>query len=304
MKTIVIAGGTGYLGKCLTSYFQEKGYKLIILSRQKSFDGGHVKFLKWDAKNLGPWTEALENADALINLAGKSVDCRYIQKNKKLIYDSRLNATEVLGKAITALKQPPKVWINASSATIYQQSTDKEMDEQTGEIGSGFSVDVCKKWEESFNKFALPRTRKVILRTAIVLGNTGGALQPLKRLVKMGLGGKQGNGQQYFSWLHENDFNRIVEYCILNDQIKGVYNAAAPHPVMNITLMSLLRKAYKMPIGIPTPKLLLEIGALIIRTETELVLKSRFVVPTKFLDTGFLFKFENLEEALSEITSF
>ncbi len=301
MKKIIIAGGTGYLGSCLIQYFTQLSYKIVVLSRKHHLDTAQVTYVKWDAKNIGPWMHELENADALVNLTGKSVDCRYTEKNKQLIYDSRLDATYILGKTIKQLKNPPKVWINSASATIYRHSLDKEMTETTGEFGEGFSVDVCQKWEHCFNQFELASTRKVLLRIAIVLGKNGGAFNPLSRLVKFGLGGKQGSGKQYVSWLHEADFCKIVDFSINSTTIEGTYNAAAPNPVTNKAMMDMLRKAYKMPLGIPTPELLLKIGAFFIRTEPELVLKSRRVVPEKLLETNFHFQFTELDMAINEI---
>ncbi len=301
MKKIVIAGGTGYLGTCLIQHFTQLNYQIIVLSRKHHVNTKNVFYVKWDAKSIGSWKEELECAEAIINLTGKSVDCRYTEKNKQLIYDSRLNATNILGKAIQQLQNPPKVWINSASATIYRHSLDKEMDETTGEYGEGFSVDVCKKWEQSFNQFELTPTRKVLLRIAIVMGKNGGAFQPLSRLAKLGLGGKQGSGKQYVSWLHEVDFCKIIDFSINNTAIEGTYNAAAPNPVTNKTMMKQLREAYKMPFGIPTPKFLLKIGAFFIRTEPELVLKSRRVVPKKLLDINFQFQYNELEAAFSDI---
>ncbi|MEQ8808864.1 MAG: TIGR01777 family oxidoreductase, partial [Imperialibacter sp.] len=232
------------------------------------------------------------------NLNGKSVDCRYNEKNKQLIYDTRIEATDVLGQALRQLKNPPRVWINAASATIYRHALDRDMDEETGEIGHGFSVDVCRKWEQTFFGAEAPGTRKVALRTAIVLGREGGALQPLKNLAKIGFGGPQGKGNQYFSWLHENDFARIVDYVIENDSLSGVYNAAAPHPLTNREVMKALRKAANRPVGLPMPEWLLHFGAWLINTETELILKSRRVVPGRLLESGFKFQHSTIEEAL------
>ena len=301
MKKIVIAGGSGYLGQCLSNYFTNQGYHIVILTRTHQLDKVSVHYEKWDAKHLGAWTHQLEGAEALINLTGKSVDCRYTERNKQLIYDSRLCATHVLGEAIRKLKQPPKLWVNAASATIYRNALDREMDEDTGDIGSGFSVDVCKKWEQAFGEEETPDTRKVALRIAIVLGKNGGALQPLKQLTKVGFGGKQGKGNQYFSWLHEEDFCRMIQFLIGNKELKGVYNAAAPNPIPNKGVMKMLRNELGIPFGLPMPEWLLTIGARIIQTETELILKSRRVVPKRLLEAGFQFKHPGLKGALNDI---
>ncbi len=303
MRKIVIAGGSGYLGQSLIKYFITKGYHITVLSREHHLNSDQLEYVKWDGAHFGYWVNSLENSYALINLSGKSVDCRYTEKNKQLIYNSRIDSTYILGQAVKQLNHPPLVWINASSATIYRHSLDKEMDEENGEIGSGFSVDVCKKWEQVFNDIILNDTRKVILRTAIVLGKSGGAFKPLKALAKVGLGGKQGDGNQYFSWLHEMDFNRIVEFAIENKEISGVYNASSPFPLTNSVLMKKIRKAFKIPLGVPIPEFLLKLGAFIIRTEPELILKSRRVIPLKLLNRGFKFHYEHLDNALEDLSA-
>lgn len=301
MKRVVIAGGTGFLGNVLTSFFVSNGDRVTVLSRSHRLDQAGVEHCKWDGKHVGYWVQRLEGADVVINLNGKSVDCRYNEKNKGEIYDSRIDATWVLGEAMKALKHPPRVWINASSATIYRHATDRDMDETTGELGEGFSVDVCKKWEKTFFSADTVGVRKVALRTAIVLGKEGGALQPLKNLVRLGMGGSQGNGEQYFSWLHELDFARIVQYCIENEEISGVYNASSPQPVTNSRLMGILRKVLYRPVGLPLPAWLLRVGALLIQTEVELVLKSRRVVPEKLLAQGFEFEYVAIDKALRSL---
>jgi uncharacterized protein (TIGR01777 family) len=303
MRKVVIAGGTGFLGSCLAKHFSDKNDRVIILTRGASRTIGSIEYKQWDGKTLGTWAECLESADVLINLNGKSVDCRYSEKNKKLIYATRLEATQVLGHAIQQCKQPPKLWINSASATIYRHSLDKEMDEFTGEIGSGFSVDVCQQWERVFKTFNLSSTRKVIIRTGIVLGKRGGPLKPLKMLAKLGAGGKHGNGNQYFSWLHENDFVNIVEFICSNAQLNGVYNVTAPSPIPNQQFMRALRTAVGSPLGLPLPKWLLEIGAILIGTETELILKSRRVVPKRLLDAGYRFNFMTVEGALKDLVT-
>jgi uncharacterized protein len=303
MKTIVIAGGTGFLGTALASHFANLDMQVIILTRGASGQRGNVRYVTWDANSMGDWTATLEGAEAVINLNGKSVDCRYTETNKSLIYATRLNATAVLGRAIQQCINPPRVWINSSSATIYRHSLDKEMDEETGEIGSGFSVDVCQKWEQVFNRIETPRTRKVIIRTAIVLGKRGGALQPLKALAKIGMGGKQGAGNQYFSWLHEKDFVNIIALILKDEKIAGVYNLAAPNPVPNRDIMKALRHAFQIPFGLPLPGWLIRLGAFMIQTEPELLLKSRRVVPKKLLDEGYRFQFDTVEKALRDLAA-
>lgn len=291
-KKIIIAGGTGFVGRYLDQKFKSLGYEIFIISRQKS----HIN---WD--NPSAITKALEDSEILINLAGKSVDCRYNEKNKKAIYDSRIDTTKILGDAILKCKNPPALWINSSTATIYRHAEDRPMTESTGEIGSGFSVNVATNWEKAFFGFNLPGTRQVALRMAIVLGKKGGVIEPLKNLVRFGLGGKQGKGNQMFSWIHIDDVFNIITFIQQHNQLAGVFNTAAPNPVNNTTLMQLLRKNLKVKFGLPSPTWLLKIGAVIIKTEPELILKSRWVVPERLLKAGFQFKFSNMNEALKNI---
>lgn len=301
MKKIIIAAGTGFLGNVLIDHFKNKAEEIIILTRSKKRSSGNIRYVTWDAKTIGTWREELEDAEVLINMTGKSVDCRYHQKNKDLILSSRVESTEVLGKAIAGCNHPPKVWLNSSTATIYRHSLDKKMNEETGEIGSGFSVNVATAWETAFFSQTTPKTRKVALRTSIVLGKKGGALQPILNLVKIGFGGKQGPGNQKFSWIHEKDFARSLEYIIHTPTIKGSVNIVAPKPTTNAILMSTLQKITKTPFGIPLPKFLLEIGARIIKTETELILKSRNVIPKKLQDSSFKFEYPILKDALQQL---
>ncbi len=301
MKKIVIAGGSGFLGQVLAQYFEDKYDKIIIFSRKEKESFNNIHYVAWDATHIGDWANALENADVLINLTGRSVDCRYNENNKKLILDSRVNATEILGHAIRLCNNPPKIWLNSSTATIYRHSLDKEMNEEMGEVGNGFSVGVATAWEQSFFDQVTPKTRKVALRTAIVLGKKGGALKPIANLVKSGFGGKQGSGNQYFSWLHEDDFARAVHFIIKKNDLEGVFNLVAPKPTTNKQLMQTIRKVLKTPFGIPLPKWLLEIGAVLIQTETELVLKSRRVVPKRLIDEGFIFKYHDLTKSLNHL---
>ncbi|MFC4636234.1 TIGR01777 family oxidoreductase [Dokdonia ponticola] len=303
MSKLIIAGGTGFLGTVITSYFKDAFDEIVLLSRKQKKLENHCRTVIWDGKTIGPWTSELDDAEVLINMAGKSVDCRYHSKNKALILNSRIDSTKVLGEAIGLCKKPPKVWLNSSTATIYRHSLDKEMDEETGEIGTGFSVSVAKAWEKAFFGSETPHTRKVALRTAIVLGKDGGALQPMINITKLGLGGKQGSGHQKFSWIHKDDFVQIIDFCIKNDTLSGAINVVSPHPSDNKTVMQLLRKTLNIPFGIPSNKTLLEIGAFLINTETELLLKSRNVIPKRLLKQGYTFTHDDLEMALKELVS-
>lgn len=291
-KKIVIAGGTGFVGKYLTEQFRNSGYEVLIISRQD-------QTIKWDDSQ--GIINALENSKMLINLAGKSVDCRYNEKNKEEILRSRTETTKALGEAILKCENPPVLWINSSTATIYRHAEDRPMTESTGEIGKGFSVDVATSWEKVFFSFQLPKTRQVALRMAIVLGQNGGVMEPFKNLVRFGLGGQQGNGKQMFSWIHIEDLYKIILFFQSHKELSGIFNCSAPNPVENKILMNTLRQKMKTKIGLPSPAWLLQIGALIIKTETELVLKSRWVLPEKLIENGFTFQFPTLETALKDI---
>ncbi|MBW1296729.1 TIGR01777 family oxidoreductase [Aquimarina litoralis] len=303
MKKIVIAAGTGFLGDILVQYFKNKVETITILTRGENRTVNNIQYVQWDAKTISTWKNELEGVDALINMTGKSVDCRYHQKNKDLILSSRVESTNVLGKAVKACKNSPKVWLNSSTATIYRHSLDMEMDEIHGEIGSGFSVNVATNWEHAFFSHHTPETRKVALRTSIVLGKNGGALQPILNLIKIGFGGKQGKGNQKFSWIHETDFARSIEFIIKNQEMEGPINIVSPKPSDNKTLMKTLRNVANIHIGLPLPKFLLEIGARMIKTETELILKSRNVIPNKLKKAGFKFTYPNLMEASKDLIS-
>ncbi|WP_338815625.1 TIGR01777 family oxidoreductase (plasmid) [Bernardetia sp. Wsw4-3y2] len=289
-KKIVLAGGTGFVGKYLQKKFSELGYEVIIIARNTS--------VNW--KNPDEITEALEHAEMLVNLAGKSVDCRYNEKNKNEILLSRTETTKILGEAIKNCKFPPKIWFNSSTATIYRHAEDRAMTEKEGEIGTGFSVGIATAWEKEFFSFGLERTRKIALRMAIILGKDGGVIPAYKNIVRFGLGGKQGNGNQMFSWLHIHDLYRIILFLQENENLEGVFNCSSPNPVKNTELMRIVREKMKIPFGMPTPKLLLEIGAFFIRTETELLLKSRWVIPQRLQDEGFKFDYPNLGKAIEQ----
>lgn len=298
MKKIVIAAANGYLGKALVNYFVDSDYTITCLCRKPTaFE--NAKCVVWDGKTLGAWANELEEATALINLAGKSVDCSYTDENKRQIIASRVDSTKVLGEAITNCTQAPQVWLNASSVAIYSDNDSVAIDEE-GEIGEGFSVQVCQQWEETFFSSNTPHTRKVALRIAFVLGNSSGALPMLSRLTKMGLGGKMGKGAQYISWIHELDFCRSVEWLIENP-ITGAVNICAPQPVTNKVFMQTLRRAHKIPFGIPINTWMLEAGAVLLQTQTELVLKSRRVVPQRLQQSGFIFGYTTVEGALGSL---
>ncbi|UNK16885.1 TIGR01777 family oxidoreductase [Paenibacillus sp. N3/727] len=291
-KKIVLAGGTGFIGKFLEDKYRTLGYDVHIISRQE-------QHISWN--NHKEIVEAINYSDMLINLAGKSVDCRYNEKNKKEILRSRTETTRILGKALKKCGNPPKLWINSSTATIYRHAEDRPMTEESGEIGTGFSVDVAKEWEKAFFSFQLPQTRQVALRIAIVLGPGGGVMTPFKNLVRFGLGGVQGPGNQMFSWIHIEDIFGTIQFLQERKELNGVFNCSSPHPVTNRELMAQLRETMNVKIGLPSPKWLLEMGAIMIKTETELIMKSRWVIPERLERAGYTFKHKDIGQALAHI---
>jgi len=297
---IVVAGGSGFIGKILIETFKAQA-DIVVLTRGENRTVENVNYMHWDGEHIGAWTAVLTGADVLINLTGKNVNCRYTEKNKAEILNSRLASTRVLGKAVDEMRDPPSLWIQSSSATIYRHSEDLLMTEKNGELGNDFSEQVCLQWEGMFNRQILPQTRKVVLRTGIVLGASDSALPRLINLVKTGLGGKQGNGNQFVSWIHERDVVSTINWIIKNKKAEGVYNVVAPQPRTNQEFMKTLRKTLKIPFGLPAPAWLLTLGAWIIGTETELILKSRKVYPQRLLDEGFVFEFPDLKSALEDL---
>ena len=295
-KKIVIAGGTGFLGKALESYFTDQGHTVVILTRKPQ----HLHHQEWDGQNVGPWVEQLEGSDILINLCGQSVDCRYTPQNKKAILDSRLIPTRLLNKAMSLCSSPPAIFINASSSTIYIHSEEVPMTERDGVIGCDFSMSVVKQWEAAFFEKELPGIRKVALRTSIVLGETGGAYPKLKQIIQLGLGGHQGNGDQMLSWISLLDYCRAVQHIIDTPYLEGALNITGPQPVTNKVFMRKLRKSLKPLFALPQPKWLLELGAAVIGTETELLLKSRYVIPERLQNSGFEFDHTTITKWLSK----
>ena len=302
-KKIILAGGNGYLGGILAEYYRHLAGEVIILSRKPKTPDENITTIVWDGINKGEWVQQLVGADLLINLCGKNVNCRYNKKNRAAIISSRVIPTRLLGKVIEEMEHPPKLWINITSATIYRHAEDRPQDEATGETGYGFSITVCREWEEAFFSTNTPHTRKIALRMGIVLGRISAVFPRLLNLVKCGLGGRQGNGQQYVSWVHEQDAVKCTEWLLQHEQLSGIINCTAPEPVKNIELMRIIRHAYGIPFGLPSPVWLLALGTMLIGTETELILKRRWVLPARLLESGYNFLFNKAEHAVNDILS-
>ena len=306
---IILAGGRGFLGSVLADYFAAKGLEVVILTRRPTQRADGIRELCWDGETVGDWARELDGAQALINLAGLSVNCRYHARNRKLLLDSRLKSTRVVGEAIRHSSNPPPVWLNSSTATIYKHTFGPAWDE-AGEVGGCpeakdiFSVHIAKEWERVLNLAHTPRTRKVALRSAMVLGHGQNSVLPnLVRLGRLGLGGSLGGGRQFVSWIHQVDFCRAVEWIMKHESLCGAVNIAAPNPVTNAQFMATIRKVCRMPFGLPASRWMLEIVAFFLRTETELVIKSRRVVPGKLLADGFAFRHPELLPAIEHLVA-
>jgi len=303
---IVLAGGSGVLGGLLARALAAKGHDIVVLTRSPQ-GGGAARKVAWDARTLGPWRRELEGAAAVINLTGRSVNCRYNAANRRLILESRVLSTRVLGEAIAGCAEPPPTWLNASTATIYKHSYDRLMDE-TGEIAADkdakdeFSVEVAQAWEQALAAAPTPATRKIPLRMSMVFGTEPGSVFPvLRRLARLGLGGGMAGGRQFVSWIHQEDFCRSVDWILEHSELRGPVNVVAPNPLTNREMMAVFRKVCGRPFGLPAAGWMLEIGAFVMRTETELMIKSRRVVPGKLLAAGFAFHFPTFQSALEEI---
>lgn len=301
MPKAVLAGGSGYLGGVLAKHLQETGWDVVVLTRRKK-GGLPWRESVWDGEKPGPWSGELEGSQLLINLSGKSVNCRYNEANKEEILQSRVKPTRALGAALAQISEPPAVWMNCSTATIYRHETERPNDEETGITGSGFSVSVAKAWEAAVDEVDTPATRKVKLRTSFVLGyGSNSALGPLLSLVRKGMGGPQAWGQQYVSWIHEQDWLGAVDWLYEHRDLSGAFNVTAPNPLRNRDFMAALRAAAGVKLGLPTPGWLLPFGAWLIGTETELIVKSRWVVPKRLVDSGFTFHFPTIQEAAADL---
>ena len=301
---IVIPGGSGQVGTLLARAFHARGHNVTVFSRHPKPAPWPV--LAWDGVTPGAWISDLEQSDVCINLAGRSVNCRYTPANRRAIYDSRVQSTHLLNEVIASFNRGPRLWLNASTATIYRHALDRPMDEATGELGGtgDFSIGIATAWEEAFFATPAPFTRKVAIRSAITFSpDRGGVFDVLLRLVRRGLGGTQGSGTQFVSWIHEADFVRAVDLLIAREDFTGVVNLASPNPLPNRDFMRALRDAWGTPFGLPAPKWLLEIGTRLMRTESELVLKSRRVIPGRLLAAEFDFLFPDWPGAARDLVA-
>jgi len=306
-ERIVLAGGSGFLGAALANHFKVLGWEVLVLTRHPKPRADGVREIAWDGTNLGSWSAELEGAEAVVNLCGKSVDCRYTASNRKLLLESRTLPTRAIGEAIAQCKVPPRVWLNSSTATIYQHTLGPAWDESgvikgTPEAKDEFSIQIAETWEREFTRANTPRTRKVTLRSAMVLGHGRNSVFPaLRRLTRLGLGGHMGNGSQFVSWIHQEDFCRATEWLFAREHMSGVVNVAAPNPLTNADMMQMFRKQLGMPFGLPATEWMLEVGAFLLRTETELIIKSRRVVPGRLLANAFEFRFTHFADALRDL---
>jgi uncharacterized protein len=308
---IVIPGGSGQVGHILARHFHENGHAVTVLSRTPRLAPWRV--VVWDGVTPGQWIAHVEKSDVCINLSGRSVNCRYTAANRREIYDSRIRSTQLLNQIVSSLRRPPRLWVNAGTATIYRHALDRAMDEIDGELGGNepgapdtwnFSIGVAKAWEEAFFSMATPSTRKVAIRSAITLSpDRGGVFDVLLSLVRRGLGGAQGSGAQFVSWIHETDFVRAVDLLIAREEFAGIVNLSAPNPLRNSDFMRGLRDAWGTCVGLRAPAWMIEIGTWLMRTESELVLKSRCVVPGRLLAAGFQFQFPEWPAAARDLVT-
>ena len=299
-RRIILAGGSGFLGRSLTAVLTARGYDVVILGRAASHSTGAVRHVQWDGKTVGEWSEFLDGATAVVNLTGKSVNCRYTSDNRREIIESRVDSVRVLGEAIGRCAKPPTVFVQAASLAIYGDAGERWCDESAPE-GEGFSVDVCRRWEAAFYAITTAEMRKSLLRIGFALGPHGGALEMLARLTRFFLGGTVGNGRQFISWIHLSDLNRMFLAAIERDDISGVFNATAPNPVTNAEFMRELRRVLHRPWSPRVPAFVAHMGSWLMRTEASLALSGRRCAPKHFLHRGFEFEFPNLRGALDEL---
>lgn len=296
MKKLIIAGANGFLGRHLTRHFQSAGWEVVGLARREQGLHTDCRFVLWDGETVGEWLSELDGSDALINLAGRSINCRHTKSNKKQIIDSRVNSTTVLGEAIARCSHPPEVWLNASTASVYADA-EKSPQGEGMKLGEGFFVDVAKAWEGAMmNASVSMEVRRIALRTSLVMAKEKGTVYDyLLKLAKLFLGGAVGGGGQMVSWIHVDDYCRAVEWLVNHNDIRGVINVTAPDPLTNKDMMNRFRKLAKRPFGLPATSWMARIGAFVLRTEPQLILKSNWVVPRRLLQNGFVFRYPEMQ---------
>ena len=299
-KRVILAGGSGFLGQSLALLLAQRGYEVVILSRSPVAPWGMAKQLQWNGKTVGPWADHLDGAEAVVNLAGRSVNCRYTPANRREIVDSRVHSVQAIAEAIAHCDHPPKAFVQAGSLAIYGDAGDRWCDESAPH-GKGFSVETCLRWEEAFHGCQTGNTRKVLLRIGFALGKDGGALEVLTKLAKLYLGGFVGNGRQYISWLHAVDLNHMFLWAIEKDELAGSFNATGPNPVTNAAFMRELRRVLKRPWSPPAPALAVRVASRFMGTEASLALTGRRCVPKRFAEKGLEFKFPKLGDALADL---
>jgi len=299
---LVIAGGSGFIGAALATYFRQKGQDVVVLTRKARARDDGVREVAWNGRSFGPWARELDGAAAVINLTGKSINCRHTDKNRREIIASRVVSVRAIADAVSASAKHVPVWIQAGAVGIYGNAGDALCDENAAH-GNDFVADVCEQWEAAFRAALAPETRRVVLRFGVVLGRDGGALPMLARLARWGLGGTVGNGRQYISWIHLDDLVAVVERAIGSTMMTGPYNVANHVPETNAAFMKRLRHVVHRPWSPPAPAFAVTIGSYIIGTEPSLALHGQRCVPRRMDEEGFAFKHENLDEALKSLLS-
>lgn len=300
-RKLVIAGGSGFLGRAAARYFAASGWEVVIVSRSAPSLPVPARWVSWDGLRQGAWSRELGGAAALLNLAGRTVNCRYTAQNMLEIYTSRTDSTRALARAIRDADAPPAVWLNSSTATLYHDARDHGQTEANGELGTGFSVDVARRWEDALMEEDLPHTRRVALRTAMVFGvGAGGVMETTDRVVRLGAAGAMAGGGQYVSWIHERDFCRACEF-LIRHALAGAINVTAPEPLPNRAFLAAYRAAWKVPFGVPSTAGLIRLGARVMNSEAELLLKSRWALPERLFSAGFVFDYPTWPQAITAL---
>lgn len=300
MKRVILAGGSGFVGHALAPVLVANGYQVVVLGRGAAHRKDHVEYLQWDGKTPGGWASSLDAAEAVVNLTGKNINCRHTPENRREIIRSRVDSVRVLGEAIGQSATPPKVFVQTSGVGFYGDTGHQVADEDAP-LGIDFPAEVCRQWEGAFNALDLPKTRKIILRLAVVLGREGGALPLLEKLTRWFLGGAVGDGRQFLSWVHIADAVRMFVSAIEQEDLTGVFNATAPVPVTNREFMSELRRALHRPWSPPVPPPMARAGAWLMGSDGDLALLSSRCVPRRLLEHGFQFQFPTLRDAFANL---